>query len=380
MTEIRVPQLSVNDTKVLIVEWVVEEGAFVDAGQEICVVETSKVTQSILAERAGYIRIGARAGDEIDVHSVIGWIGDRLDEPPAEPHEARRSEEPLEITVKAREFAGALGIRLEDLPSKGRILRERDVREYADLLARGAPEGAPARVTVDLPEDVPAHVVGGTKPLSRAQRLVRDNVLKSLVTNAHSYVALDVCFDRVAAVVAELTTRLGQVVRPADAVMFAVARTLADCPSFNGFYWSDHLVTYATVNVGFAVDLDGVLIVPVIRDAHTKPLEEIARESVVLQIKVFRKSLSAAECEGGTFTLTSLGGQGIHTFIPVINGHQAGILAVGATVTRPIMREGQWVESRFATLGLSYDHRLNNGMGAARFLNTVKARLEGLAP
>lgn len=379
MTEIRVPQLSVNDTKVVIVDWIVGEGAFVDAGQEICVVETSKVTQSLLAGRAGYIRIGARVGDEVNVHSVIGWIGDRLDEQLTEPHATRRAEEPLEITEKARELAHTMGIRLEELPHKGRILRETDVREYANLRARVAPEEATAPVTIDLPESVPAHVVGGMKPLSRAQRLVKDSVLKSLATNAHSYVALDVCFDGVVGVVAELTKRLGQVVRSTDAVMFAVARTLADCPSFNGFYWSDHLVTYATVNVGLAVDLDGVLIVPVIRNAHTKPLEEIARESAVLQMKVFRKSLSAAECEGGTFTLTSLGGQGIHTFVPVINGHQAGILAVGAIVARPVMRGGQWVESRSATLGLSYDHRLNNGMGAARFLNTVKTRLERLA-
>lgn len=377
MTEIRVPQLSVNDPKAVIVDWVVKEGAFVEAGQEICVIETSKVTQAILAERAGYIRLKAQVGDEVEVNAVIAWLGDRVEEPWAESAETRPSVAAVEVTQKARELARAMGVRLEDLPWKGRIIREKDVREFAAL--RGLDIPRTALGSTDLPAGVSPVLVEGATPLSRAQRLVKENVLRSLGANAHSYVALEVCFDHVTAVVAELTERLGQAVRPTDAVIFALGRTLPEFPSFNGFYWNDHLIAYKTVNVGLAVDLDGVLIVPVIRDAHTKPLEAIARESSLLQLRVFRRTISPAECVDGTFTLTSLAGQGIQTFVPVINGYQAAILAVGAPTRRAVLREGAWAEAQYVTLGLSYDHRLNNGAGAARFLNGVKGRLERLA-
>lgn len=377
ITEVRIPQLSVNDTTALIVDWTVKEGAFVHVGEEICVIETSKMTQSIVAERAGYIHLKAQVGDELDVQSVIALIGDRLDEEPAVAPAGPESSDGLEITRRARELAHALGIRLEDLPKKGRILRERDVREYAGFLGMG--DLTERAATEDLPPSVSPDLVGAAVPLTRAQRLVKDSVLKSLGANAHSFAALDVSAGGAMTVVAELTQRLGHAVRLNDALIFAVSRALVECPAFNGFYWNDRFVPYKTVNIGLAVDVDGILIVPVIRDAQMKALAEIARESGLLQMKALRKSLSPAECEGGTFTLTNLGGLGLHTFVPIINGFQAAILAAGAVVRRPVMREGAWVEADSMTLGLSYDHRLNNGTSAGRLLNRMKAHLEKLA-
>ena len=172
ITEILIPSLGVNDTKALIIEWTVDEDTYAQAGQEICVIETSKMTQSLTAVRSGYVRRKASAGDEVGVQSVIGWIADELGEASHEMAGREKPEGAVEVTRKARELASRLGVRLEDLGKQRGIIREKDVREYA-LRAGGDVPGANGYgPTSDLPGGIALELVKETEPLSRAQRMI----------------------------------------------------------------------------------------------------------------------------------------------------------------------------------------------------------------
>jgi pyruvate dehydrogenase E2 component (dihydrolipoamide acetyltransferase) len=193
-----------------------------------------------------------------------------------------------------------------------------------------------------------------------------------------SFIAKDIQVDNLASRLLALTQKSGFVLRLNDLVVTAAAKTLRQFPTFNGFEWNDHTALYEPVHIGIAVDFDGVLIVPVLRHADRLSLKDMAEESTRLQMKMVKKELTPEDYLGSTFTVTNLAGAGIQMFVPVIQEYQAAILAVGATVQRPVQQDGQWVASDAMTLGLSFNHRLNNGMQAAQFLNAVADQLLGL--
>ena len=134
------------------------------------------------------------------------------------------------------------------------------------------------------------------------------------------------------------------------------------------------VVPYA-VHMGVAVALDDGLIVPVIRDAHTRPLLEIARARADLAARATGGTLGLDEIEGGTFTITNLGAFGADSFTPIVNPPQCAILGVGRIVEKPAVVDGQVVIRPMVWLSLTFDHRLVDGAPAARFLSALADRL-----
>lgn len=392
ITDIRVPLLSVNDATALLVERYVEDGAEVAAGRELCLIETSKVTQPLVAERSGYVRWCANAGQEIEVKGILGWIADSPEEQPALAPTASRQTgaAPIEATQNAKALAAELGIRLEELPRIHGIVREKDVQLFAaNRLGRptaqqpsafprqqgeyrlGPASGDRHRATAPIENGaIPETSIQERRPLSRAQRLIKDSVMKSLATHAHAYLSIEVRLAGLAAKLQELAGKSGFAIRFNDLVLDATAKALAEFPEFNASLDGDTLAIHKSIHLGMAVDVNGVLLIPVIRDAQAKSLPEIAKESALLQMKVSRNTLTPADCEGGTFTVTNLAAVGVETAIPIIFGDQVAILAVGAFRDEPGVVEVQRV--RF---GLSYDHQIHNGMGAGRFLQAIKTEL-----
>ncbi|MEC9381305.1 MAG: 2-oxo acid dehydrogenase subunit E2, partial [Candidatus Latescibacterota bacterium] len=130
------------------------------------------------------------------------------------------------------------------------------------------------------------------------------------------------------------------------------------------------------IHVGFAVDTDKGLLVPVIRDANGKSVQEIARESSGLSGRALRGELSGDEMTGGTFTLTNLGAAGIDAFTPIVNPPQCAVLGVGRIAQRPAVHDGQVVARWLCVVSLTFDHRIIDGGPAARFLATLRELVE----
>jgi pyruvate/2-oxoglutarate dehydrogenase complex dihydrolipoamide acyltransferase (E2) component len=154
-------------------------------------------------------------------------------------------------------------------------------------------------------------------------------------------------------------------------ILFEVARLLQQYPRFNAFYAEGTANLYESINIGFALDAGHGLKVPVIRQANTKSLPEIASEMQELLRRYLDNALQVDDLAAGTFTITDLSSEGVLIFHPLINQGQAAILGIGSEYG-----SGPGPIGGFFTLTLSFDHQLNEGRQAAQFLQELARRLQ----
>lgn len=145
--ELILPRLNANDTSVRLVAWLAGDGEKVSRGDPVCAVETTKASAEMEAEADGYLRHAASEGEELDVGALVGWIG----ESPGEIQGLSRKEEADRpaVTRKARELARTLGVEIHEIPGRGGIVREKDVRAWADSRKKEAPAARPPAGRID---------------------------------------------------------------------------------------------------------------------------------------------------------------------------------------------------------------------------------------
>ncbi|MHA7598523.1 2-oxo acid dehydrogenase subunit E2 [Alicycliphilus sp. T452] len=159
-------------------------------------------------------------------------------------------------------------------------------------------------------------------------------------------------------------------------VLRATALALAAHPRMNALLKDNVVECQSAVHLGLAVALDEGLMVPVIRDAETKPVAQLAQETRALAAGTRAGQLPPKAYQGATFTVTNLGMTGIDWFTPVLNPPQVGILGVSSVRERAVVRDGQLRAAAMTTLTLVFDHRAIDGYPAAQFLRAVKTYLE----
>jgi pyruvate dehydrogenase E2 component (dihydrolipoamide acetyltransferase) len=161
-----------------------------------------------------------------------------------------------------------------------------------------------------------------------------------------------------------------------DIIIKAVALALRQHPACNAWWQDDHIRYWNEVHVSMAVAVEEGLITPVIRHADLKPLRAIAAESQDLARRARERRLRPEEYTGGTFSVSNLGMLDIDEFTAVINPPEAGILAIGRIVEKPVAHEGVTALRRRMRMTMSCDHRVIDGATGARFLGTLKGMLE----
>lgn len=159
-------------------------------------------------------------------------------------------------------------------------------------------------------------------------------------------------------------------------VLRAVALTLREHPRMNALMREGGIEPVTNVNIALAVSLDEGLTAPVIRDADTKSIRELADESRELALAARAGKLPPKAYQGGTFTVSNLGMTGINWFTPILNPPQVGILGMARVVETPVVRGGQIVIMPITILTLVFDHRAVDGYPAALFLDGLRKRLE----
>ncbi len=231
--------------------------------------------------------------------------------------------------------------------------------------ARERPETAKGAVTVE--------------ELTKLQQTVARRMAESKATAPHFYLQAEIdmsrCVDARAAL--KRTAAEGDTVPSLnDMVVKAVAIALREHPRANGAYRDGRLEMYERVNVGVAVAARDALVVPTVFDADRKGLAQIATETRALAQRVREATVTPPELSGGTFTVSNLGMLGIDSFAAVINPPQAGILAIGRVVEKPVVRGGEIVAAQMMSVNLACDHRILYGADGARFLDRIRALLE----
>ncbi|HET7405790.1 MAG TPA: 2-oxoglutarate dehydrogenase, E2 component, dihydrolipoamide succinyltransferase [Mycobacteriales bacterium] len=251
--------------------------------------------------------------------------------------------------------------------------------------AAARPAGAPPAQRPAAVGPTPAR--GHTETLSRLRRVIAERMTESLQTSAQLTTVVEVDVTRIARLIdvarPDFEAREGVKLRYLPFFALATCEALRAHPAVNASIDTDAgTVTYHdSVHLGVAVDTDRGLLVPVIRDAGDLNIAGLARKIADLAERTRGNNVSPDELGGGTFTLTNTGSRGALFDTPIINQPQVGILGTGAVVKRPVVVEdpelGEVITIRCVMyLALTYDHRLVDGADAARFLGTVKERLE----
>ena len=247
------------------------------------------------------------------------------------------------------------------------------------LLVQGT--GPSGRITV---EDVEAALQAaaaptakkGRVPLTAMRAVIAKRMTESKQTIPHFYLSVEA--DMTAAVTfREQLNRSGNVrISFNDLILRACALAFDEVPEMNAQWAGDAVVLRDEINIGIAVSVEGGLMVPVVRGLRGKLLGQIARESALLIEKARNKRLTPDEYVGGCLTVSNLGMFGIESFLPIINPGEVGILGIGAIVPKPVIKDGGIHVRSMMSITLACDHRVVDGVIGAKFLTSVKAKLE----
>lgn len=249
----------------------------------------------------------------------------------------------------------------------GRIMsRDLDLAQPAGTLTFGRRE-APALPPGSYEEEA----------LSSMRKIVGQRLQESKTFIPHFYCTQEVHVDKLISLRAELAAA-GLKISFNDFLIRATALTLREHPNVNSGFNSvnNSLIRFKTIDIANAVSLPSGLITPIIRHADFKNLGQLCQEMKLLAARARDGKLSREEYVGGSFTISNLGMYGISEFTAIINPPQAAILAVGGIEERAIVKEGQIVPGKMMRLTLSADHRVLDGVDAAKFLKTLQKYLE----
>lgn len=413
--EIPLPELSESIQSADVVRVLVAVGDAVAVDQPLFELETEKAMFELPSPTAGrVVEILAREGQKVKVGQVVLKVEvDQAARPPAagaeppapaaEPEPAApppatppafpaappaaeapppAGEEAPAATVPAapsvRRLARELGVDIAAVRGtgpKGRISAE-DVKQHA----KGVVTGGPALPTRQLPD---FQRWGGVRreAMSKVRRLTAQSMAHAWATvpqvtqfDKADVTGLEAFRQRHAARVEAAGGKL-----TLTAILLKVAAlALRKFPQFNASVDAEagEIVFKDYVHVGVAVDTDRGLLVPVVRDADAKGIADLARELAALSEKARTRRIAPDDMEGGTFTISNLGGIGGTGFSPIVYWPQVAILGVSRSETQPVWREGAFQPRLILPLSLSYDHRVIDGADAARFLRWICDALE----
>ncbi|AGX88226.1 2-oxo acid dehydrogenase subunit E2 [Candidatus Symbiobacter mobilis] len=396
-----------------IIELLVAPGDRISVGQSLVTVESDKASMEIPSTHAGIVQsLLVAVGDQVREGSALLVLDTDVAQasapstapatpspasalpsaPPAAPP-AAIAQGPIHASPLARQEARTQGVPLDTVPPtgpNGRITAD-DVRSMASAPVAAVPATVPDPVTgtaaaspsLDLPPWPQVdHAKFGPierKPLGRIQKISAAHLTRNAmgiptVTNHDDADITELEAFRVT-INAELASA-GTKLTMLAFLIRACAATLQKFPSFNSSLDGDALVLKKYYHIGFAADTPQGLVVPVLRDADQKGIVQIAQETAALAAKAREGKLSPAEMSGATFTISSLGGIGGRYFTPIINAPEVAILGVCRAQQAPAWNGTAFVPRLMLPLSLSWDHRVVDGAGAARFLAHLQGILE----
>ena len=372
MTAVLVPQLSLSMEEAKVSRWLVEDGEAVAAGQLVVEVETDKATVEIEAPGSGVLRIVAAEGAVVAVDGVLAEL---------EPALASRADEVRDggaVATPAAAVDGGRAAPTVDAPRRSsgpigspaarRIARERGVA-LADVRGTGPGGRIVAR---DLGEG-PGNGSAATVPDDSLRAAVVANITASWQQIPHVHVGGELAADgliqaRAAAGAAAVTVT--------DVLVVALARALAEVPALNALLRPDGSVERSRpVHLSIAVATADGVVAPVLRDADSLALVDVARERSRLVEAARQGSLDGHDLSGGTCTLSNLGAHPVDFFAPVVSGPQVAMVATGRVADRPVALDGLVGVRARMWVNVAIDHRAADGEAGGRLLAALERQI-----
>src|SRR5436309_1768294 len=398
-----------------LVKWTKHEGNAVKSGDTLAEVETDKAVMELVARADGQLlKVMVPEGTTVPVGNVVAWIGkpgEKVDgagsteqgaaapkpaaavaaapkatppplspspAPPASVVSAAADATRVKASPLARRIAKDAGVDLKLVQGSGpggRVIK-RDVE--AGVPQARAVAAAPApRSVLPAPSGAPYEDV----PLTQIRKTIAKRLAASIGPIPHFFLTTEIDMERAAEAREALNKQLGEEggkISFNDIIIKAVALALVQHRACNAWFQEDHIRYWNEVHVGMAVAIEDGLITPVIRNADLKSLREIGAESRELAGRARTRRLKPEEYTGATFSVSNLGMFDIDQFTAVINPPEAGIVAIGSIVPKPVPEGGgdRLVVRRRLRVTMSCDHRVIDGATGAAFLRTLKQMLE----
>ena len=422
--QVVMPRLGLTMIEATIKEWLKPEGAWVEQGEALFVLEQEKATLEIESPASGRLHIIVAEGQVVAILTPIAvleggngpaqHIVEKVELPSTLPQRKERVElstpvekttdgEAILATPKARNLARQQGISLARIQGSG----PRNMVVAADLQTvsqtKTSVKATPLAQKVARDMGVDLSTINGSGPRGQVMRrdieksaaittrpetssdLAAISGLRGIIANRLSaswnerpQVTLTTDADASALVtlrqqiLAEWDLKLSYNVL----LVKLVAKALSEHPNINVQLTAEGIKTLSDINIGIAVDTERGLMVPVLHQVDQKTIFEIHEELQPITQRAVQGRSLPDELSGGTFTITNLGMYEIDAFTPIINPPECAILGVGRIISRPVGVNGQIVLKDMMALSLSFDHRLVDGAPAARFLQRIKTLIE----
>jgi pyruvate dehydrogenase E2 component (dihydrolipoamide acetyltransferase) len=423
-TTIEMPKLSDTMTEGTLLRWIKKVGDSVEIGDVIAEVETDKATMEMEAFDEGTLaEVYVQEGQTVQVGEKLAILTAAGEEPPKPTSESKKAggdkkekEPTVEPTLTekkastkepagpatqlssesptrsapsgetspvrpkasplARKVAADLGIELQHVSGSGpggRIVRS-DVLSASKSEPKAPERAKPVPPTEALKTDQRIS-------LSGMRRTIASRLLQAKTTIPHFYLQAEIDAQLLISLRQQINTAAEVAGQPKitvnDFILRATAVAAARVPQANAAFADDTIIQYADVQLACAVAIDEGLVTPVIREAQRKSLSQISSEIKDLAARARSKKLKPEEYQGGTITVSNLGGYGVEQFFAIINPPQSVIVSVGAIVAKPVVNaQGQIVAGQRIILGLSCDHRVVDGAIGAQLLAELKRLLE----
>jgi len=426
-TKVTMPQMGFDMTEGKVARWLKQVGDPVKQGEAVVEIETDKVNIESEAQGNGVLReilvgdgstvpvgtmiaiIGAADEDLTAIKAEAGLVAEHPERSAAESKGAEKPAAPAQPIVQV-----AVPTAAPVTEGNGRIkaspLAKRIAKEKGISLAQVAGTGPGGRIVKRDLESIPAVVpavaaapvvfaqpIAASAPAVAQPSILGPSILKaeeitptklrqtiarrmvaSKQTVPHFYVTSEIEMSEAMALRAKLNALVDEAgkISVNDMVLKAAAVALTHFPGINASFGDNVIVRHGTVNMGIAVALEQGLITVVVTDADRKPLAQIAREAKDIVNRAKNGKARPEEMQGSTFTVSNLGMFDVAEFVAIINPPEAAILAVGSVRDVPVVKNGQVVPGKTMKVTISADHRVTDGVEAAKFLQEVKQNLE----
>lgn len=425
LIDVAVPDIG-EDGEVDVIDVLVSVGDVIEQEDGLITLETDKATMDVPSTHAGTVKeVYISTGDKVKQGTLVIKLETAAGKPsapaPVSAPEVAATPAPAAVTEKSapakaapvpeapaatsggkahaspsvRRIAREFGVDLSQVAGTGpkkRILKE-DVQAYvkAELAkprsASGNTAGGGNGLQIATVKPVDHAKFGEIEilPLTRIQKISGPFLHRNWVTIPHITQFDEADITEVETFRSEQNAyhakiKSGLKITPLVFVMKAVAKALEKYPTFNSSLSEDgeSLILKKFINIGIAVETPGGLVVPVIKDVNTKGIEQLSRELIEISGKAREGKLKATDMQGGTFTISSLGGIGGTAFTPIVNAPEVAILGVSKSEMKPKWNGSEFEPRLMVPLSLSYDHRVIDGAVGARFSTEVAANLTDL--
>jgi len=351
--EIKTPHLNANEDELKLVEINYKNYDYVKKNDNVCSVESSKITQEIVTEYEGYIKYFCSKNTFIVTNQVIAIVCKDLEKLKLLETISKKNTK-IQITKKAQKIIDKYSINIDKFQNFKSIVKEKDVLKFIDK------------------SNKPENKIMKVYKINSIQKEIAKNVKLSQVENATTYMTVDLKKNIIENMCKEKSSNLNLQINIVDLVMFNISKTINDYLLINSFLKDDKVIENKNVNLGFTVEKNNNLFMPIIKNINKMDPKEIFLKKLDLIRKVFKNEINIDDLSDGTISVATIGSGYVKHHYPIIYPNQSAIIGIGSLNSSI----SNIISDDFIGITIAYDHRIINGNYASDFIAKLIQNIE----